>query len=623
MGGTAAVVVCRMQSGGEELAVALKRYFGHASFRANQREIIEAVLAGRDVFAALPTGGGKSLCYQLPALLSAGLTVVVSPLIALMKDQVDNAQRLGIPATFLNSSLRPEEARERWHALASGGMRLLYASPERIANDEFRTALGRFGLSFIAVDEAHCISEWGHEFRPDYRALRLLRREFPKVPIAAFTATATRQVQRDITTLLGLKRPLSVRASFDRPEIFYRVVEKSDLEAQIAQFVALRGGTPGIIYRATRKDTELTAQQLAAHGVRALAYHAGLSDDARRETQDRFLADEAQVVVATIAFGMGIDKPDVRWIVHGDLPRSIEGYYQETGRAARDGKPAETVLFYGRQDISKVRWHIGNIESARERERAEARLRQILGYVESTRCRRSLLLAHFDEEHGGNCGACDVCAGEVEREDFTEPARKILSAAVRTGERFGAYHLVDIVTGTPTDKVLERGHNLLPTFGVGRERDRSYWLSLARELADAGYLVRGEGELSGFRLSGEGRLLLKGQVAFLGRRRSAPAPSRKRHGKQQMAEGSLPDDAAELFDCLKATRKRLAAESGVPAYIVLTDRALREIAVARPRTEQQLFSCHGVGPKKVERYGAAILSTVREFQETGHCSDLR
>lgn len=618
-----------MASANIDLDEALRRYFGHGAFRPRQREIVEAILARQDVFAALPTGGGKSLCYQLPALLREGLTVVVSPLIALMKDQVDNADRLGIPATFLNSSLGLEESRERWRAVASGRTRLLYVSPERLAIKEFRASLARLGLSFIAVDEAHCISEWGHEFRPDYRALRNLRKEFPEVPIAAFTATATKRVQKDIVSLLGLNRPLVVRASFNRPEIFYRVIEKSDIQSQIGEFLASRAGAPGIVYRATRKDTELTARELAARGVAALPYHAGLSDEERRTTQERFIADEVQVVVATIAFGLGIDKPNIRWIVHGDLPRSIEGYYQESGRAARDGMPAESVLFQGRQDIAKIRWHIDRIESARERERAEERLRGMVRYVESSRCRRHLLLGHFGEEFEGNCGACDVCTGEVATEDLSEAAQMILSAAVRTGERFGAHHLADIVTGTSSEKVLERGHNLLPTFGVGRERERGFWLSLARELEEAGHLVRGDGEKSGFHLSQEGRLLLAGKLRFLGRRRGpVPGAEAARNGRRQAAENAkartthpapevLDGSAAELFAFLKDARKREALRADVPAFVVLSDRSLRAIASLRPRTREQLLSCYGIGGAKAERYGEMILQTIRSFEEGG------
>ncbi len=502
---------------GDALQIALTRHFGFEGFRPHQQDIIRTILQGRDVFAALPTGGGKSLCYQLPAVIQEGLTLVVSPLISLMKDQVDGAREQGIPAAFLNSTLSSDQAKETWRALGSGSVKILYASPERLSIPAFRAALARFRLALIAVDEAHCISEWGHEFRPDYRSLGLLRTEYPGVPIAAFTATATLQVQKDIIRQLGLKEPHVVRASFDRPEISYSVLPREgDGDMQLLRFIQRRRGDPGIVYRGTRKAVERTAEFLAESGINAVAYHAGLEDEQRRLRQEAFVSGRAAVVVATIAFGMGIDKPDVRWVVHADLPRSVEGYYQETGRAARDGRPAEALLLFAPGDIRAIRWHIDRMGKARERERAEKRLQEILRYAQSSVCRRAQLLAHFSENHPGDCGHCDVCAGEVEREDLTEAARKILSAAVRTGERFGAHHLVDIVTGTRTDKVLERGHDLLPTFGVGRDHDRQWWLGLVRELDAAGHLVRGDGRTAGYGLSASGRLLLHGKESFLG-----------------------------------------------------------------------------------------------------------
>ncbi len=353
-----------------ELETSLRKVFGFPSFRPNQREIVQAILSGRDVFAALPTGGGKSLCYQLPAVVRDSLTVVVSPLLALMKDQVDGAQEDGIPAAFLNSTQTPDQARDVWRELGGGRIRLLYISPERLSFEGFRSSLARLGPSLFAVDEAHCISEWGHEFRPDYRALGLLRAGFPDVPIAAFTATATAKVQDDIVRLLGLHAPFVVRASFDRPEIFYRVGAKvGDGDVQIAEFIARRRGQPGIVYRGTRKAAESTAAFLSARGVSVGAYHAGMADEDRRARQEAFVRDELTVIVATIAFGMGIDKSNVRWIAHGDLPRSLEGYYQETGRAARDGEPADSILLYGLRDIAAACWRIGQMESAAERER--------------------------------------------------------------------------------------------------------------------------------------------------------------------------------------------------------------------------------------------------------------
>ena len=607
----------------KELLHALKRSFGYTSFKPNQKEIVQAILSGRDVFAALPTGGGKSLCYQLPAIVRTGLTLVVSPLISLMKDQVDGAREDGIPAVFLNSSLAEEESRAAWRELAGGRIRLLYASPERLSIPGFRAALARFGISLIAVDEAHCISEWGHEFRPDYRTLGLLKEEFPGVPVAAFTATATRQVQDDIVRLLGLKKPFTVRASFDRPEIFYRVGAKTgDADAQVLDFVARHPGEAGIVYRGTRKAVERTAEMLAARRISAVAYHAGLADDERRERQDAFVKDEVAVVVATIAFGMGIDKPNIRWIVHADLPRSVEGYYQETGRAARDGDPAESLLLYGPGDIAAVRWHIGKIESPEEKARAEARLREILRYAESGVCRRIQLLAHFGESHPGNCGRCDVCAGEVATEDLTEAARKVLSAAVRTGEHFGAHHLADILVGAATDKVLDRGHQALPTFGVGKDHDRDWWLGLIRELDAGDCLARGEGRTAGYRLTGKGRLVLLGKQAFLASR-SLGRASRDSSPARQDELPLEPLDAGSqegLFQCLRVLRKEIARKKGLPPYVVFSDKSLRSIAQNRPANAAGLLRCHGVGDAKLEAYGTAFLEAIREWNAHGRCA---
>ncbi len=611
-----------------DLDEALKKHFGFPSFRPNQRDIIEAILAGRDVFAALPTGGGKSLCYQLPAVMREGLTVVVSPLIALMKDQVDGAREDGIAASYLNSALSQEGAREVWRELAGRRTRLLYVSPERLSVDSFRASLLRLAPSFFAVDEAHCISEWGHEFRPDYRSLGLLRNEFPDVPIAAFTATATAEVQADVVRQLGLRAPFIVRASFDRPEIFYRVGPRAgDGDEQIAAFIAARPGQSGIVYRGSRRQVESTAAFLAARGVSAAPYHAGMEDTERHARQEAFVKDELTVIVATIAFGMGIDKSNVRWIVHGDLPRSLEGYYQETGRAARDGEPADTLLLYAPRDIAAARWHIGKMESSEEQERAETRLREILRYAESGVCRRTTLLAHFGEAHAGGCGRCDVCAGEIELVDLTVAAQKVLSAAARTGERFGAHHLADIIVGNATDKVMERGHEALPTFGAGRDQDREWWLALIRDLAAGGYLMRGEEKTSGFSISPKGRRVLAGRESF-----AASRARMDRAGAARPAGGPVPrslpgleqtstDPAADevLFLCLKQTRKRIAQSRQVPPYVVFSDKSLRAMARSRPVDEAAFLRCPGVGEHKLAAYGRAFMETIRSFVATGEC----
>ena len=610
-------------AGSEDLGRALKRHFGFSSFRPHQREIIGAILAGRDVFASLPTGGGKSLCYQLPAVVRGGLTLVVSPLISLMKDQVDSAREEGIPAAYLNSTLGAEDARSTWRDLASGSIRLLYASPERLSVAGFRSSLARFGLGLIAVDEAHCISEWGHEFRPDYRSLGLLRGEFPGVPIAAFTATATPQVQADILRQLGLQDPFVVRASFNRPEIFYRVHSRQgDGDEQVLDYVRRHPGEPGIVYRGTRKAVERTAEFLSRAGVAAAAYHAGLDDALRHDRQEAFRKDAVSVVIATIAFGMGIDKPNVRWVIHADLPRSVEGYYQETGRAARDGDDAEALLLWGPGDIAGLRWHIERTEDPGERERAEARLREILQYAQTSVCRRRQLLAHFAEEHPGGCDRCDVCAGEVAREDLTEEARKLLSAAVRTGERFGAHHLVDIVTGTRTEKVEERGHDSLPTFGVGADHDRGWWLDLARSLEADGCLVRGDGRTAGYSLSTRGRRLLQGKETFLGTIRTGrTASERTTSSTRKLPFGdtdadSLPLDGPAqegLFQVLRQVRKQIAEARSVPPYIIFGDKTLRAMARNRPTDSAGLLRCPGVGDAKLAAYGPLFLTAIREF----------
>ncbi|TVQ20996.1 MAG: DNA helicase RecQ [Spirochaetaceae bacterium] len=617
-----------------ELTEVLKHSFGFDDFKPNQQHIVESWLSGKDVFAALPTGGGKSLCYQLPALIRDGLTVVVSPLIALMKDQVDAARENGIAAAYLNSSQDAETARAVWRDLAAHRAKLLYVSPERLSSPEFRSAIADFGVSAFAVDEAHCVSEWGHEFRPDYRTLASLRQDFPEAPIAAFTATATRLVQDDIVAQLRLIDPVIVRAGFNRPEITYRVRRKSGVDAQILRFVTEHEAEPGIIYRSTRKATEQTAQVLQERGVSAKAYHAGLDDQVRSDVQEAFVRDDVQVVVATIAFGMGIDKSNVRWILHGDLPKSLEGYYQETGRAGRDGEPADALLLWGPQDIAIIRRHIGNMQVDEERDSAEERLREVLRYVEGRVCRRTALLAHFDEEFPGSCSACDVCLDELTFEDATVPAQKLLSAAVRTGEVFGTHHLVDIVTGTATDKVLERGHEQLPTFGVGEDRNRSYWIALARDLESAGFLTRRQtdsGVPGGLRLSTRGRLLLRGRETFASVQQDASNSATDTGGAASTRAGgrqgarNVPDtaplrsDQKELLRCLKGLRKAIARQRGVPPYMVFSDKTLKVMVKNRPTDPQALLRCHGVGDRKLEAYGEAFLRTIRNYLATGEC----
>lgn len=635
------------RSTGNDLTATLRHTFGFDSFRPHQREIVEATLAGRDVFATLPTGGGKSLCYQLPAVVGEGLTVVVSPLIALMEDQVMGALSTGLRAASLTSATESEAARETWRALARGELDLLYVSPERLAGEEFRARLVEWGVRRFAVDEAHCISEWGHEFRPEYRMLRTLRAEFPTVPVAAFTATATAAVQRDIVSQLALRDPLMVRASFDRPEILYRVERRSDAVGRLLAFLETHDGEAGIVYRGSRKGCEETAAALTAAGVRAMPYHAGLSDELRTRTQRAFVHDEIQVIVATIAFGMGIDKSNVRWIVHDDLPRSLEAYYQETGRAGRDGENAEVLLLWGAGDIQRQRYWINQISSDAERAAAERRLSEVLGWADGSGCRRQRLLAHFDERHPGNCGRCDVCLGEVAMVDATVAARKLLSAMVRTGERFGAHHLISILLGEPTERIEELGHDQLPTFGVGAELDRAAWLDLTRELEAGSYIARAEvagGErMGGYFLTSSGRLLLAGKESFQTRVRERPARGRSRRGRRtpSLAPGTrsparadaaplagktstargavapltLRADQQRILDELKKWRTATARERGVPPYIIANDRTLASVATNRPTTRTALLRCHGVGDAKLAQYGEQMLAVVRRVLE--------
>lgn len=600
----------------------LKSVFGFDDFHPHQESIITEAMAGRDVFAALPTGGGKSLCYQLPAVIRPGLTVVVSPLIALMKDQVDAAKAAGVEAGCLNSAMDPSERRKVLNSLNSGRMKLLYIAPERLAIDGAYERLADWGCNAVAVDEAHCISEWGHEFRPDYRQLSRIRNVFPGIPMMALTATATRRVQDDIITQLGLDNPHVVRAGFDRPEIFYRVEPKRDVLRRITDFVTARKGRSGIVYRTTRADVEKTAAHLRDRGIDALPYHAGLPDKIRRRNQEDFKTDLIPVIVATVAFGMGIDKPDIRFVIHGDLPKSLEAYYQETGRSGRDGDDAEVLLLWSAGDMAKSMFHINKLEDPGERNRAGMSLRKMLLYARTFACRRKVLLAHFDEEHPGSCGGCDVCAGEVESVDATENARKLLSASVRTEQRYGSHYLVDIVRGTETDKIKDRRHDNLPTFGVGADESRKYWLGIADDLEAGGFVFRDEERFKALTITGEGKKLLFGRTDFRtvrrvgGRKESIHAGTLKyASGGSGSEEKELSGTDLSLFEKLRALRFRKAKEIGKPPYVIFPDRTLRALAALRPHTGEEMLDCSGVGEKKLANWGELFMGAIREFEE--------
>ncbi|VGO20092.1 DNA helicase RecQ [Pontiella sulfatireligans] len=591
----------------ESMHDALHRIFGFREFRPNQEEIVSAILQQRDVFAVMPTGGGKSLCYQLPAYMLDGLCVVISPLISLMKDQVDAAKANGLDAEFLNSSLAPKDRFRVLQAMENHQLDLLYVSPERFAMPDFITTLKRAKVSFFAIDEAHCISEWGHDFRPDYLSLANIVKHFPKSAVAAFTATATHQVSDDIVNKLGLRNPHLTRASFDRPNLFYQVVPKSDLDLQILQFLREHEGESGIIYRITRKSVESTAEFLQEQGIQALAYHAGLTPKQRKENQESFNRDQVQVVVATIAFGMGIDKSNVRFVLHGDLPKNMEGYYQETGRAGRDGEPAHCRLYFNRSDMVRIRYFIEQTEDPNERKIAEQQLFQMVRFAEANVCRRKSILGYFGETYEKeNCKTCDVCMGDVECVDATVPAQKIMSAIYRSGQKFGAVHIADIVVGAKTQKIRQLGHDQLKTYGAGKDEDKKYWRRVIDDLLAQDCIVQNAEQYSALELTPKGQRVLMGKKNF--------EVIRQKEGKKKAMAGMSGDYSQKLFEQLRAERKRLAQEEGVPPFVIFSDRTLREMALYFPDTPEQMGSISGVGAAKLEKYGDTFMTIIEMFK---------
>ena len=597
-----------------QLLDALRRVFGFDGFRPNQEDVVRAIFAGRDVFAVMPTGGGKSLCYQLPAHLLEGTCVVVSPLISLMKDQVDAARETGLRAALLNSSLTASARRKVRKELLDGELDLLYVAPERFALGGFVADLEAVRLSLFAVDEAHCISEWGHDFRPDYLNLSMLVGQFPRVPLAAFTATATHHVQEDIVERLGLRKPFSLRASFDRPNLIYYVAAKTGINSQILTFVQRHSGSSGIIYRTTRNSVEKTAAMLEAHGVKSLPYHAGLDDGTRKRNQDLFNRDEIDVIVATIAFGMGIDKSNVRFVVHGDLPKNIESYYQETGRAGRDGDPADLMLFFGGGDIAKIKYFVDQIEDDAQRKIATDKLYQVVRYATTNACRRRQLLAYFGERYDReDCGACDVCRGVVEQADATTEAQIIMSAIARTYQRFGAGQIIDIVTGADTDRIRKLGHDSLKTYGAGSGKTKGFWRGILNDLVAQQCVRRTDDEYPTLQITAKGGEILTGRESFhvlrqtkIDRKKKAKA---KKAGRTTLADAEVFDQA--LFERLRTLRRKLAGEQGVPPYIIFNDRTLRLMARDVPETTTQFADISGVGEAKLARYGEVFLGEIR------------
>jgi len=599
---------------GQPLLPLLKQYFGFASFRPLQEEIIRDALAGKDVFALLPTGGGKSLCFQLPALAKDGLTVVVSPLIALMKDQVDALQASGIAATFLNSSLNAAESRERLRGLHNGEFRLLYVAPERLMLSGFLSDLQKWSVQLVAIDEAHCISEWGHDFRPEYRQIAELRKHFPNVPFMALTATATGRVREDIVAHLKLREPKTYVASFNRPNLTYRVIAKSGAYDQLVEFLRGRRKESGIVYCLSRKGAESVAEKLSRDGIRARPYHAGLAPKERAEHQELFLRDEVKVICATIAFGMGINKPNVRFVVHYDLPKNIEGYYQETGRAGRDGLPGECVLLFSAGDAVKQMTFIDEKPNPQEREIARKQLQQMVHYAEGANCRRVELLAYFGEEFSAdNCGACDNCLSPRETFDGTLAAQKFLSCVYRIREKggfgVGLNHVVEVLTGAATEKIRNWNHTELSTYGIGKEHSRPEWAAIGRELVRLGLLRQTAEQFSTLELTAEGGAILKERRKITLTKPTVAAETKTRH------VGEIACDEL-LFEQLRLVRKQLADERDVPAYIIFSDVALRQMARNYPQTENDFARISGVGEKKLREFGAAFREQIAAHLQT-------
>jgi ATP-dependent DNA helicase RecQ len=591
---------------------ALKRYFGFDAFRPLQEAIVADVLAGRDVFALLPTGGGKSLCYQLPALLTPGLTVVISPLIALMKDQVDALTTAGIAATYLNSSLSADAVRERVAGLRRGAYRLLYVAPERLTIPSFAADLEGWDVARFAVDEAHCISEWGHDFRPDYRRIAELRERFAGVPFLAFTATATGRVRADILERLALRDPAVHVGSFNRANLTYRVTRKRRGADALIAWLRARPDDPGIVYVGSRAAADDLAARLSAAGIAALPYHAGLDAATRTKHQERFIRDETRVICATVAFGMGIDKSNVRFVVHYDVPRSIEGYYQETGRAGRDGVPAECLLFFNYGDVAKFERFIEEKESEAERAVARAQLERMTRYAYSNDCRRRELLAYFGEAWPGeNCGACDNCLEPRPAVDVTVDAQKLLSCVERirrsTGHGVGIAHVIDVLLGAENDKIWRWNHERLTTYGIGKDRSRPAWRALADELVRLELIAVDAARFNTVSVTAAGRTTLNERTPVIVRE---PPPAPERGRKRIPAPAADGPYNAEVFRALRDLRKELADERDVPAYVVFSDAVLRSMARDLPRTAAQLRAISGVGEKKLADFGARFLEAI-------------
>ncbi len=588
----------------------LSRIFGYEEFRPHQQQIVETLIAGQDSFVLMPTGGGKSLCFQIPALHRDGVAIVVSPLISLMKDQVDALTQNGVAAAYYNSSLGAVEARKTLARLHAGELDLLYVSPERLASEDFLDRLRSMDIALFAIDEAHCVSQWGHDFRPEYVQLGRLRQHFPHVPMIALTATADPQTRDDIIARLGLNGAHRFFAGFDRPNIRYTVVDKHKPFDQLSAFLKTQGDNSGIVYALSRKRTEEVAAKLLDAGIAARPYHAGLPDKERERVQEAFLRDDLQVVVATVAFGMGIDKPNVRFVVHYDLPKNIESYYQETGRSGRDGLPAEALLLFGYGDIAVARGLIEKGSNVEQKRIENHKLAAMVSYAEPLTCRRRALLGYFGEQLDQDCGNCDICLNPPERFDATEDARMLLSCVFRVGQRFGMGHVIDVLRGSKNERIQSLGHNSLSTYGIGAAKGQEHWGTLGRQLVHLGYLQQDVANYSVLKLTESSRPLLKGETTL-----SLPRPRPKAKAPARVAKRRFTemDYDQNIFDALRKLRKELADEANVPPYVIFGDATLAQMSAQCPSNEEELLKIAGVGQRKLERYGKVFLDLIEEF----------